>query len=185
MKFSEQLLKYIGNTTLSFILDNIKKGISYEGDKFQYSENNFYIPFSPKIYSAYKKDNSFARFVTTKSGKKGFIVFGYKKFKEKFYPQSVNNYLTASGKMLRDMNILKTSDNSEGSCGEIIIGFTDVRNSQIAFYLNVSGAGRGRKLWKFLGLSQKQIEELSVKYQSHITKEIAQNLIKNILSNRS
>lgn len=177
MKFSAQLLKSIGNKTLSFILDNIKKGISYQGDKFQYSENDFYIPFSPKIYSAYKKDSSFARIVSTNSGKLGFIIFGYKKYKEKFYPDSLNNFLTASGKMLRDLNLLKISDN------EIILGFSDVRNSQIAYWLNVSGAGKSRKLWKFLGLSQKQVDKLSSDYQPFIKNEIEKNFLSNLIKN--
>lgn len=175
MKFSEQLLKSIGNNTLSFILDNIKKGLSYEGEKFQYSEKDFYIPFSQKVYKAYKKDSSFARFVTTSSGKKGFIVFGYKKFKEKLYPASANNYLTASGKMLRDLNLLRTTDN------EIIIGFTDSRNSQLAHWFNVSGVGKSRKLWKFLGITEKQIDELTIKYQSFIKEEIVKNYITKML----
>jgi len=40
------------------------------------------------------------------------------------------------------------------------IGFNNKKAAQIAYYLNVSGAGRGRKLWKFFGLTKNNIDRL-------------------------
>lgn len=177
MEFSEKLLKDIGNTTLSFILDNIREGVDTSGAAYSYSEKNYYRPFDKKIYSAYKKDTSFGQIITSKStGKQGFIIFGYKKFKEKFNPQASKNYLTWSGKMLRDMNVLKTSGN------EIIIGFNDPLQTQKAYWFNISGVGRSRKLWKFLGLRKEQINMLAEKFAGQITKEIANELARRITS---
>jgi len=174
MKFSENLLSSIGKDAIAFIMDNIKKGVDIEGNSFAYSEKNYWRPFDPAIYSKYKKNQSFGKLITTEStGKLGFIIFGYKKFKEVFNPSAKDNYLTFSGKMLRNLNVLKNQNN------QIIIGFSDPVQSQKAYWFNISGVGKSRKLWKFLGLRQEQINKLIKDYQDQLVNEVIMELFKN------
>jgi len=72
----------------------------------------------------------------------------YRIWKEKKYPQykgKVN--LTMTGNMLRSLVVILAGDNT------IRIGFENEEASQLAYYHNISGAGRGRVLRRFLGIS--------------------------------
>ncbi|MCS7054077.1 MAG: hypothetical protein NZM09_10145 [Ignavibacterium sp.] len=178
MKFSEQLLKNIGSDVIACIMDNINKGVDIEGNNFAYSEKNYYRPFDKSIYSKLRKDQSFGKVISNKEGKLGFVIFGYKKFKEVFNPSAKNDYLTWSGKMLRDLNVLKLTDNT------VVVGFTDPNNAQKAYWFNIAGVSKSRKLWKFLGLRQQQIDEIKLKYEKQITNEVAVELIKQLLNKK-
>jgi hypothetical protein len=94
------------------------------------------------------------------------IVMGYKAYKEAVAPYSKDKFLTLSGKMLRNLNVLTAADNS------VIVGFSDPELAQRAYWLNVSGAGRGRKLWKFLGIRKQQEVELAAEFSGRITSEL-------------
>jgi len=178
MKFSEQLLKNIGNDVIAGIMDNINKGVDVDGNNFAYSEKNYYRPFDKSIYSKLRKDQSFGKVITGSGGKLGFIIFGYKKFKEVFNPSAKNDFLNWSGKMLRDINILSNSEN------KIIIGFTDPNNAKKAYWFNAAGVSKSRKLWKFLGLRQQQIDDIKFKYEKDITNEVAAELLKQLLNKK-
>ena len=90
-------------------------------------------------------------------------------------PSAANDLLTYRGEMLRDMNIVNNSNNST------VIGFTDPVQARKAFWLNVSGVGRSRKLWKFLGLRKEQTGMLIKKFEKDITKEVTLELYNKIL----
>ncbi|MHB2150577.1 hypothetical protein ACX8XP_16105 [Calditrichota bacterium LG25] len=76
--------------------------------------------------------------------------------------------------MLRNLKIIKAENN------QVIIGFTDPIQAQKAFWLNISGVGRSRKLWKLLGLRKEQWEQLKNRYGLDITAEMTKVLIDNI-----
>ena len=61
--------------------------------------------------------------------------------------------LTVLGLMLANLSVVDTSDN------KIVIGFDDPEAARIAYYHNISGAGKSRVLRKFLGLQEKQWED--------------------------
>jgi len=84
------------------------------------------------------------------------------------------SYFNATGKMLKSMSVLKINDN------EAIIGFTDEENAKKAYWLNVSGAGKNRKLWKFLGVSKEQETDLTLNLTAEFHKITVADLAKII-----
>ena len=157
MKFSQKLLDEIAIAALSMIEDNIHKGIDMDGKSYSYSEKPFYHPYSKTIRSKLggkAGQGKFYEIIKGKNGKLGMIILGgYKQYKQKINPTAANDYLTFSGKMLRNLNVIEAKGN------RIVIGFTDPKQAKKAFWLNVSGAGRSRKLWKFLGLRKSQYQQ--------------------------
>jgi hypothetical protein len=81
------------------------------------------------------------------------ILGGYKEYKKMVYPDAADKFLMVKGKMLRSMNA-KATDN------EAAISFSDPEESQKAYWFNVSGVGRSRKLWKFLGVTKQQLSKI-------------------------
>jgi hypothetical protein len=72
--------------------------------------------------------------------------------------------------MMRNLKPFTPEDDS------ITVGWSDATLAQRAFWLNVSGAGKSRHLWKFLGLSQAQQEALAARYAPQITTQIAHEM---------
>jgi hypothetical protein len=171
----KKLLQIAGIRVIALIEENIKKGVGYDGTKFAYSDKPFYRPYDHNLLKKLGGKNGLGKYynvVTSKTGKLGMIILGgYKEYKRKVYPSAFNHFLTVSGKMLRSMN-LKVNDS------EAIISFTGEDNINKAFWLNVSGAGRSRKLWKFLGISNNQLKELSKDLTDEFYKITAKELAK-------
>ncbi|HPN37192.1 MAG TPA: hypothetical protein PL041_02230 [Melioribacteraceae bacterium] len=165
-----KLLEIAGVRLLGFINENIRKGEDYEGKKYAYSEKSFYRPYDEKIYKKIKRNPSLFKIVTNKSGELGFIIHGYKRYKEFMNPAAKNSFLTGRGEMLRNMNITNVTDT------EVVIGFTDPEQGKKAFWFNVSGVGKSRKLWKFLGINDKQKKELyellGVEFKTFVVDEL-------------
>ena len=155
----KKLLNIAAVRTLAYIETNIKNGVDCKGGKFQYSKKPFYRPYEKKIASKLggsDGEGKLYKIITGKNGKLGMIILGgYDSLKRNLYPQSYSHFLTQTGKMLRSMSALKIDDKSA------IIGFSDPDSAQKAYWLNVSGAGRSRKLWRFLCISQAQEKELT------------------------
>jgi|YNPBryulayer2012_1023412.scaffolds.fasta_scaffold130277_1 hypothetical protein len=55
---------------------------------------------------------------------------------------------------------------------QIVISFSDPLSEKKAFFLNISGVGKSRKLWKFLGLT-KENEKILLEYAESL---ISQNI---------
>ncbi len=175
MKLSEKVLTKAGTIALGMIEENIAKGVDVNGKAYKYSTKPFFMPYNKKIVSRLGGKSGEGKLYdivhSKKSGKLGMIILGgYADFKLKVYPDMINNFLEATGKMLRDMKIVNYTDNG------VILGFWTKENSDKAFYLNISGAGRSRKLWKFFGLSNEQKNQLAIKMTPDVTKEVANEL---------
>lgn len=155
----KKLLSIAGVKALAYIETNIKSGTDYQGKSFRYSQKPFYRPYDKRIVQKLGGKNGAGKLydiITNKDGKLGMIILGgYDSLKKNLYPQSYDHFLTQTGKMLRSMSVIKVDDTTA------IIGFSDAESSQKAFWLNVSGAGRSRKLWQFLGISKSQEKELA------------------------
>jgi hypothetical protein len=81
----------------------------------------------------------------------------YRVWKEAKYPQDAGKVnLTLTGNMLRGFHPIKAESNS------IILGFEDASQSTLAYYHDQSGAGRSRVLRKFLGLHDKQYQDVTL-----------------------
>lgn len=169
MKFSDALLTGIGNAALAMIEENIRNGVDADGKPYNYSTNPFYRPYNPSLCGQLGKANEGKLYNivhSKKTGQLGMIIMGYDAYKKAVNPSAYGNFLTWSGKMLRSMNIIHKGDNS------VTIGFTDPQQAQKAAWLNVSGVGKGRKLWKFMGLQPKQVGRLKEMFQARISEEI-------------
>ena len=170
----KELLKKAGVEVLADIYDNIRNGIDCEGKPFAYSRKPFYRPFDPKLYKKMGGAGGYGKLFTitqSKVGKLGFIILGgYDAFKSTVYPNSYAQFLTITGKLLRSMKVQSVNDTAA------VIGFTGERNQQIAAWLNVDGAGKGKKLWKFLGITKKQEEALIKSMTDEATKIVVEKL---------
>jgi len=164
-----QLLKNIGNTVIGMVQQNIAAGRDKDGNSFQYSDKPFYMPYNRAVRAKLGKDQEgkLYNIVTSKrTGKLGMIILcGYANYKAKVRPNAEGKFLQWTGKMLRNMNITDISDDT------VTIGFPDPVQSQKAFWFNVSGVGKSRKLWKFFGLSAEQKKELAKMYEDAIIKD--------------
>lgn len=56
-----------------------------------------------------------------------------------------------------------TSCNFSVTDNDAIIGYNDREQAKKAYWFNVSGVGKSRKLWKFLGITQEQKDKLIIK----------------------
>ncbi len=164
----KKLVQIASVRVLAYIEANIKAGKDYEGKRFKYSQKPFYRPYSQKVISKLDGKNGAGKLyniVTGKNGKLGMVIIGgYDSLKKRLYPQAYDNFLVQSGKMLRSMSILKIDD------GHAIIGFSEQEQAQKAFWLNISGVGKRRKLWKFLGITKGQEKELAEKIKDEFYK---------------
>jgi hypothetical protein len=154
----KSLLQKAGVLVLAMIEENIQNGVDYTGKPFAYSKLPFWKPFDQSAYTKMGKASGYGKFfeiTESKDGKLGMIMLGgYDEYKKIMNPNSYSQFLTVTGKLLRSMKVQEATETSA------VIGFTGDRNINIAFWLNVSGAGRGRKLWKFLGISPAQRDKL-------------------------
>ncbi len=163
---NRELMRTVGNRVLEMIEDNIQAGVDIDGKKFAYSTKTFYRPYNEKLHKKLTKSQQGKLYsiITGKSGKLGMLIHGYKQYKEHFAPGA--GFLEWTGALLRDMSIIKLDSN------KVIIGFTDPELAQRAFWLNKSGVGRSRKLWKFFGLRREQVLVLEKEFQQHIIAEL-------------
>lgn len=150
------LSERIALRAIELINQQIADGIDIDGKKYKYSEKPFAMPYSSKVVKAFGKDGKGKYYnVTSKNGKRWLIITkGYKSYREAFNREVDKDFLQWSGNMLAAIDVINYDTYSAE------IGFRNKKAAQIAYYLNVSGAGRGRKLWKFFGLTKENIDKL-------------------------
>lgn len=179
--FNKEELNNIGTWIISAINDNIKAGRDIYGSAYKYSNRPFYIPFNQKFWQrvgGHRSQDLHKKFsIIKRNGTKlGLIINGYSYFKSIMYPDSVNQFLIATGKMLQRMHFaIDTTSNT------IIVGWEDETQQKKAYFLNVAGAGKGKNLFRFLGLAEKQKAELKTYIQTYINEKLQANLTVNIL----
>jgi hypothetical protein len=170
------LLNIAGQEVLSDIIENIQAGHDYNGKSYQYSTKAFWMPYNPRLYKLLggkeeaEAGKLFRITANPWTGRLGILMLegeGYNAFKKKVYPGAYNHFLTITGSMLRGMRVIRKQQES------LTIGWTDARNIAKAFYLNVAGAGKGKMLWKFLGITEKQKQELCKHLQVEASKIVS------------
>jgi len=150
-------LTAIGTKAVAFIYENIDNRIDSNGKPFEpYSFNYWFYKYRRRRYKGKK--------LRTKQGKKKWQQFLIASRSE-WETEKNNVTLSDTNSMLTALNIIGASNN------EIKIGFRDQEAAKKAFYHNVSGAGKGRTLRRFLGLQPAQIEELEVYAGDLISKD--------------
>ena len=153
-----EFMKRVGFRVVQMINEQIQKGIDAEGKPYAYSTKPFVRPMGGLRVKAQKqliKDGKLKPF-TTKGGSKWVLVTGgYKSLREMRGQRSDGDFLQETGQMLRSLQPIKATGN------EVIIGFNSAKEAEKAFWLNISGAGKGKKKWKFMGLTKENQEILA------------------------
>lgn len=150
-------LTAIGTKAVAFIYENIDNRVDSNGKPFEpYSFNYWFYKYRRKRYKGKK--------LRTKQGKKKWQQFLIASRSE-WETEKNNITLSDTNSMLAALDVISASNN------EIKIGFRDQEAAKKAFYHNVSGAGKGRTLRRFLGLQPAQIEELEVYAGDLISKD--------------
>lgn len=150
-------LTAIGTKAVAFIYENIDNRVDSNGKPFEpYSFNYWFYKYRRRRYKGKK--------LRTKQGKKKWKQFLIASRSE-WETEKNNVTLSDTNSMLTALDTISASNN------EIKIGFRDQEAAKKAFYHNISGAGKGRTLRRFLGLQPAQIEELEVYAGDLISKD--------------
>lgn len=151
MKIPEAALKVLAQRALQYVNQQIDEGVDADGKAYEYSTRPFARPRGgAPLKSSVKQLEKQGRLETFRNGTGKLwmlVTGGYKDYREMTGRQPDGDFLTFTGKLRASMFAKPHGQ------GAVMIGFAGQRNATIAFYMNVSGVGRGRKLWKFLGLT--------------------------------
>lgn len=169
---SKLIMQMIGNKTIEAITQRIEAGKDIDGKAFRYSVNPFAMPKGAMLKKAQNKLMAKSK-ALVKKGEKGLffenkktgglwatIPGGYKQFREISDRSSSGDFLQFTGRMLASVKIIKVTDD------EVVIGFGDKRSAELAFYQNVSGVGKSRKLWKWFGLNPAETDKIAKEIQT-------------------
>lgn len=155
----KKTMDYLSQRALEMIREQIKEGVDFEGKNYEYSTNPFARPLDGTVFrrpaDALERDDKLEIFTSSATGKLWVLIKGgYKSYRELTGRWAMGDFLYYTGNMLASM-VATYKDY------EFTIKFTSEKSSRKAYYLNVAGVGKSRKLWKFLGLSRKNLEILT------------------------
>lgn len=175
---TKAIMTAVGLRVIEMIEDNIRAGVSYDGTRFRYSERPFSMPAgATRVGNRMKQFQREGRLVAYMAKSKRLWVVvpkGYKDLRDMRGRNPTGDFLTDTGKMLRNLKVLSVTET------EVKIGFDDPEQEQKALWLNVTGVGRSRRLWKFLGLSQQQQDELAAIAAFEMNREEIEKLFAGI-----
>lgn len=145
---------------IELINDQIKEGIDADGKRYAYSQKPFAMPTGGsriKNYDRVVKDSTKVELFTSKATKQPWMIVkgGYKALREMRGRNPDGDYLQDTGNMLNALSAVERANN------EAAIVFTDAKAAQRAFWLTVSGAGKGRKRWNFMNLTKQNQQKLA------------------------
>lgn len=160
---SQSILLRIGQRSVLIIKQRTAKGDFLPGshaDAGKYSTTPFAMPIGAVqkksvMHAMLKgKYNNDTLLYTSRSGRLWVAIKkGYKWLREQSQKQTANVDLRWSGKLMRSLKVTKV----DVAKGEIEIDHSDERSRKIAEYHNVTGAGKSRKIRKYLGITDKEL----------------------------
>ncbi|MBL7997582.1 MAG: hypothetical protein JNL32_02975 [Candidatus Kapabacteria bacterium] len=172
VQLSRQILLTVGFEIIRLVNEQISKGVDEDGKKYAYSTKPFARPVGGsklKRVASLEKEGKLQRF-RTKEGKLWMVVTGgYRSLREMQGLNPDGDFLQVTGQMLRSM-VPKVAG------GEVVISFSDARSARLAFYFTVSGVGKSRRLWKFLGLNEASKQDLTETVGALITQDALKSL---------
>ncbi|MFA5322930.1 MAG: hypothetical protein WC373_09680 [Smithella sp.] len=121
----------------------------------QYSTKAMPIPYGRYMALMGDKPPEGTKIFRNKSGTV-MVIFsgGYKRLRELSKKPNEHVYMSWTGRMLRNLNIIR----SEKTIAEI--GFNDAESERIAGYHNLYGSGKGKVLHPFLGFTTEDDQQL-------------------------
>jgi hypothetical protein len=154
IKLPAASLKRIGLGIVTMIRERTLKGEGIDGPLAPYSTRPFARPLGGVPSRTLSALGGNLKRFTTKQGRLwAVIIGGYKAYKAARYPQDGGGVnMTAEGNMMRSLAVIAV----DPATGKIVIGFNREESAEIAYYHNVSGAGKGRRLRKFMGLTPEE-----------------------------
>ena len=163
---SQGLLLRIGQHAILIIKKRIADGIFEDGSTAgnKYSTTPFSMPVGAiqkksvmmKILKDQEEDDT--ELFKSKSGKLWVIIkHGYEWLRKESGKPFTQVDFRWTGELMRSMTVVR----SDISSGEIEIGHTGTRNENIARWWNKEGAGRSRKLRKWLYITDDELKSMS------------------------
>lgn len=172
------IINQIAFRAIELLEEQVKQGIDAEGKKYEYSTKPFALPAGKKRFAKTLFDNDDKNYVgkmrkfKAKSGKMWYLVHGgYRSWRELNNRNPDGDFLQWSGQMLRSISARHEADD------RAVIYFTDAESAKKAFWFNVSGVGRSRKLWKFFGLT-KENEQKLLQYAAELLGKNPEEIVK-------
>jgi hypothetical protein len=165
-KIPQNILQLLSVRAVELINEQIERGIDAEGKPYRYSTKPFArpvggIPRFGQFSKNAQKEGRLKIFSTQKNSKWGLFTRGYADYRSLTGRNPDGDYLEFSGEMLASMTGFARQPN------QVVVGFSSQKAAERAFWLNVSGVGRSRKLWKFLGLTPDN-EKILVDYAAEL-----------------
>lgn len=154
MEFSREIMNRIAIRALELLHEQIERGYDIYSNKYEYSTKPFARPAGGIVrfreFASKAQKSGLLHYFTNKNSKSKWVIFtkGYKSFRALAGRNPDGDFLNFTGELLSSLTYKVNSD-------EIIIGFSSRRAAEKAYYLNVTGAGKSRKFWRFLGLTDK------------------------------
>lgn len=168
---NRQILEKLAIRVIELINEQIDNGVDIENIKYSYSTSPFVRPLGAKHFTKIKKavkDNKASIFNTKKGTKWVFIKGGYRDYRRIIGRDPQGDFLQDTGKMLASLNYSINGN-------EIQVTFSSTEDAQKAFWLNVSGVGKSKKKWKFLGLNENSKQKLIEEFSNLIVKDFIEN----------
>lgn len=154
------VMKKIALQVIAFIHENTAKGLDHSGRPFlPYSTETFSMPAGAFFASTTARQRAKLNaegdlsFRTSRSNGKRYVSIegGYLNWKRAKNPSFRNVVdLVDTGKMLRDLSIVRLEKDSA------TIGFLSQESALRAYYHNVAGTGKKKKIRQFLGITPAQ-----------------------------
>lgn len=161
LRISRRHLRRAGERAVQLVVQRTQEGTDRHGADFQpYSTTPFAMPAGGGAHGALKRlvDNDEASFFETKKGALWAVVEGgYAAYKAERYGQdggAVN--LTATGSMLRSLQVVSVQQSA--TSGQVTVGFARIEDAEKAYYHSVAGAGPGKTIRDFMGLTDAEEE---------------------------
>ena len=168
MKIPREILTELARKALEMTHAQIASGKDIDGNPYSYSTRPFVRPAGKSGIPAsdlkrLEKSGEISLFKSKQSGKLWMMVHGgYKSLRTLAGRNPEGDFLAGTGNMLASMTSRPQGDNS------VVMGFANQRSAEKAFYLNVAGAGKGRKLWRFMGLTKENIDLIADEFGKKI-----------------
>jgi len=150
------IMQRLAVRALAMIEENIAAGVSYDGRQYQYSTKPFARPVrSLRDLKKFIGEGRVKPFTTAKGKLWALIPGGYRDWRTMNGLNPDGDFLQVRGAMLRNLGVLSVTGDTA------TLGFDDPEQREKAFWLQVTGVGPARTLWRFLGLTEAQQNELA------------------------
>lgn len=171
---SKEIMNAVAVRARQMILENIAAGIDINGNKYKFSDKPFARPYDPKLKGVKQlvKEGRLTLFLKNKKRFWMVVEKGYADYRRMKGLSADGDFLTLTGAMLRNLQIIELAENS------FQLGFTDATQLKKALWFNVMGVGKSKRLWQFLGLRKEQIDELSEYAATLFSEKYLEDLMK-------